>query len=96
MGDHRKTLSRLATLTTLSRSAGEGYGAFNSKLLSRTAGEGGPSPKGSVGEGAPAPRGNNNPRALKGVPDGFQIRVGASLVDPTGASRTRSITRRAS
>ena len=76
MGDHRKTLTRLATLTTLSRNAGEGYDVFNSKLLSRTAGEGGPSPKGLVGEGAPAPRGNNNPRALKGVPNGFRIRVG--------------------
>ena len=31
-----------------------------------------------MGEGAPAPRENNNPRALKGVPDGFQIRVGAA------------------
>src|SRR5438552_5669032 len=37
---------------TALRSAGEGYGACNSKLLSRTAGEGGPSPKGLVGEGS--------------------------------------------
>jgi len=61
--------------------------------LSRIAGEGPPSPQGLVSEGPPAPWGL---RALKGVPDGFQIRVGASLVDPTGASRTRSITRPAS
>jgi len=42
-------------LGTLSRSAGEGpHNSFSSKLLSRTAGEGGPSPKGSVGEGSAA------------------------------------------
>ena len=35
-------------------SAGEGLHAFSSKLLSRTAGEGGPSPKGLVGEGSAA------------------------------------------
>jgi hypothetical protein len=33
------TLTRLAALGTLSRDAGEGYGEFSSKLLSRTAGE---------------------------------------------------------
>jgi hypothetical protein len=40
-------------LGTLSRGAGEGLKApiMVSKLLSRTAGEGGPSPKGLVGEG---------------------------------------------
>jgi hypothetical protein len=32
-----------------------GYNAFNSKLLSRTAGEGGPGPKGLVGEGLRGP-----------------------------------------
>jgi len=30
----------------------KGYTSFSSKLLSRTAGEGGPSPKGLVGEGS--------------------------------------------
>ena len=51
-----KTLTRLAALGTLSRSAvrERGYNAFNSKLLSRTVGEGGPSSKGSVGEGSAA------------------------------------------
>jgi hypothetical protein len=36
---------------TLSRGAGEGLSAFSSKLLSRTAGEEGPSPEDLVGEG---------------------------------------------
>jgi len=45
------TLTRLAALGTLSRSAGEGPHALGSKLLARTAGEGGPSLQGLVGEG---------------------------------------------
>jgi hypothetical protein len=45
------TLTRFAALSTLSRSAGEGLNTFGSKLLSRTAGEEGPSPQGLVGEG---------------------------------------------
>jgi hypothetical protein len=44
-------LTRLAALGTLSRNAGEGLVAARMKLLSRTAGEGGPSPQGLVGEG---------------------------------------------
>jgi hypothetical protein len=45
------TLTRLAALATLSRSAGEGLRAFYLKPLSRTAGEGEPNPQGLVGEG---------------------------------------------
>ena len=45
------TLTRLAPLGTLSRNAGEGLVVARIKLLSRIAGEGGPSPKGLVGEG---------------------------------------------
>jgi len=45
-------LTRFAALSTLSRSAGEGLNTFGSKLLSRNAGEGGPSPQGLVGEGS--------------------------------------------
>src|SRR5438270_5608371 len=48
----RQTLTRLAALATLSRGAGEGLRRGGLKLLSRTAGEGGPSPKGVVGEGS--------------------------------------------
>ena len=44
-------LTRFAALSTLSRNAGEGVQRINSKLLARTAGEGGPSPQGLVGEG---------------------------------------------
>jgi hypothetical protein len=44
-------LTRFAPLSTLSRGAGEGLEPVCSKLLSRTVGEGGPSPEGSVGEG---------------------------------------------
>jgi hypothetical protein len=44
------TLTRLAPLGTLSRITGEGLVVARIKLLSRTAGEGGPSPKGLVGE----------------------------------------------
>jgi hypothetical protein len=44
-----KALTRLAALGTLSRNAGEGLDRFNSKLLSRTAREGGPSPFGLGG-----------------------------------------------
>jgi hypothetical protein len=44
------TLTRFAALGTLSRNAGEGVQRINSKLLARTAGEGGPSPQGLVGE----------------------------------------------
>jgi len=39
---------------TLSRNAGEGLVVARIKLLSRTAGEGGPSPTGLVGEGSGA------------------------------------------
>jgi hypothetical protein len=49
-----KTLTRLAALGTLSRNAGEGLQLIQEKPLSCTAGEGGPSPKGSVGEGSAA------------------------------------------
>ena len=45
------TLTRLAALGTLPRNAGEGLAVARIKLLSRIAGEGGPSPKGLVGEG---------------------------------------------
>ena len=48
---HGSTLTRFAALGTLSRGAGEGQMTFGSKLLSRSAGEGGPSPQGWVGEG---------------------------------------------
>ena len=49
-----KTLTRLPPdcdpgIGTLSRSAGEGYKMLDSKPLSRTAGEGGPSPEGLGG-----------------------------------------------
>ncbi len=44
------TLTRLAALGTLSRSAGEGLQRINSKLLSRTAGREGPNLRGLVGE----------------------------------------------
>jgi hypothetical protein len=44
-------LTRLAALGTLSRGAGEGLKGRRVKSLSRTAGEGGPSPQGRVGEG---------------------------------------------
>src|SRR5271156_3150220 len=47
----RKTLTHIAALDTLSRGAGEGLQQVDYKLLSRTAGEGGPSPKGLGGEG---------------------------------------------
>jgi hypothetical protein len=47
-----KTLTRLAALATLSRSAGEGLRSFSKKLLSRTAGEGRPSAKRLVAEGS--------------------------------------------
>ena len=49
-----KTLTRLATLATLSRSAGEGLQHIQLKPLSRTAGEGGPSAERWVGEGSSA------------------------------------------
>jgi hypothetical protein len=46
------TLTRLASLGTLSRGAGEGLQMFtSSKSLSRITGEGGPSAKRWVGEG---------------------------------------------
>jgi len=45
------TLTRFAALSTLSRTAGEGRQPVCSKLLSRSAGEGGPSLQGLVGEG---------------------------------------------
>ena len=51
----KERLTRLAALGTLSRNArnaGEGLQRIHSKLLSRTAGEGGPSLKGLVGEGS--------------------------------------------
>ena len=44
-------LTRFAPLSTLSHGAGEGLEPVCSKLLSRTVGEGGPSPEGLVGEG---------------------------------------------
>jgi len=44
-------LTRLAPRGTLSRNAGEGLVVAHIKPLSRTAGEGGPGPKGLVGEG---------------------------------------------
>jgi len=43
-----KTLTRLAALATLSAVRERGYDALSSKLLSRTAGEEGPSPHGSA------------------------------------------------
>src|SRR5215469_3949274 len=45
------TLTRLATLGTLSRIAGEGLVRRSFQPLSCIAGEGGPSPQGWVGEG---------------------------------------------
>ena len=44
-------LTRFAPLSTLSRGAGVGLGPVCSKLLSRTAGEEGPSLQSLVGEG---------------------------------------------
>jgi hypothetical protein len=45
------TLTRFAPLGPLSRITGDGLVVARIKLLSRTAGEGGTSPKGLVGEG---------------------------------------------
>jgi hypothetical protein len=45
-------LTRFAALSTLSRNAGEGLQPVNPEILSRTAGEGGPSLQGLVGEGS--------------------------------------------
>src|SRR5580700_4835741 len=56
-GSCNTPLARLAAHGTLSRGAGEGLEcdhAPSAKLLSRSAGEGGPSPAGLVGEGHPA------------------------------------------
>src|SRR5580700_2911545 len=60
-----RTLTRLAPLATLSPSAGEGlHNALSSKLLSRSAGEEGPSPTGLVGEGSAASSSCDHPRPL--------------------------------
>ncbi len=50
--DEAVTLTRFAALSTLSRIAGEGLHALSPTLLSRTAGEEGPSLQGLVDEGA--------------------------------------------
>jgi len=47
----QRALTRLVPLGPSPAMRERGYNVFRAKLLSRTAGEGGPSPKGLVGEG---------------------------------------------